>query len=79
MKRLLIAALLVALAFAAYAQGITLRDGQSVAYKFLPRHWDFIRADGPTISVIVDPAGTITVLENGAFIGQRYDSCVVAD
>jgi len=81
MKRIsivLLAALLV-YACAAVAQGVTIREGQAVVYKFVPRSWEFARADGPTITVIMDPAGTLTVLENGVFIGQRYDSCQVAE
>jgi len=79
MKRIFVLILMLAVCGVVLAQGITIHHGQFIGYKFVPRSWDFQRADGPTITVIVDPHGTMTVLEDGAFVGQRYDSCQVAD
>jgi len=58
---------------------VIIHPGQMVIYRFEAKSWEFQRADGPTLTVIIDPAGTLTLLENGMFVGQRYNSCQVAD
>lgn len=79
MKRIFAVILMLVVCGAVLAQNIILREGQFVGYKFVPRSWDFSRGDGPTITVMIDPYGTMTVLEDHVYVGTRYDSCVVAE
>ena len=70
MKRLLIVTLLLSGCAVAVAHNMP---------KFQAATWDFQRVDGPTISVIIDPNGNMTVLEDNNYLGQRYEACRVLD
>ena len=66
MKKLLVMVLLLLSCAIAWGHNVP---------KFQATFWDFQRPDGPTITVAIDPNGTMTVLEDNQFIGQRYEGC----